>query len=208
MFATPRSPARRRSRGLRFEALESRLALTGLAEAISAGSLAEYLSQPAEPGPVIEEAAVGGDPAASDPLLDELIDQVAMETLPPTVETLEGEGEDPLDPVAEPLPDPITEPLPDPITEPLPGPLPDPTAPTLTSFSVEHIDGGWVRLFGTVSAADPAGIAIEFGGLFEGESTTTDDLGNFSLQVPYPGSSGFVTATAEGSTTFLSAYLD
>jgi hypothetical protein len=224
MFAQRQIQSRRRSRSLRFEPLESRLALTGLALPES-GSLDAYLAQPPVMGPVVELVAAVEDPAANlevagdaaiEAVVAQLAEQLVITTLPPTVGELEAEGEDALPPPTDPLPPPPTDPLPPPPTDPLPSPPTDPLPPpptdplpqlaTLVSFAAERVDGGWVRLSGTVSSTAPEGTQVLFGGLVSA-SATCDAAGAFSIFVSDPGTSGFITAQVANSTTFLSVYL-
>jgi hypothetical protein len=182
--------ARRRSRSLRFESLESRLALTGL-PLPDLGSLDAYLALPPVMGPVMEQVAPVAIPAAS---LTDSVDVAAIDTVleqvvavPPGVGSLEGEGEE--------------------MPPPLPPPVFPPLLPTLLTFSAEHADGGWVRLSGSISATISPTTMIQFGGLFSGHMTTCDSSGHFTYFVLDPGIAGMVTAQVAGSSTVLSSYL-
>jgi hypothetical protein len=198
MFACPSTLVSRgrNSRKLRFENLEARLALTGLVLPMDGGSLVDYLAQPAEMGPLpeaipAEESIATAEDMGSDPLVgDELLTQLAVDTANP-VAPLEGEGEDP----------PLT-----PLAPPLPPPLPGLAA--LTSFTVDHADGGWVILSGTISSSNPLGSRINFGGLFTGHFATCDATGAFTLVLQDPGYSGMVFAYLDGTASFMSDYLD
>ena len=166
----------RRSRLLRFESLESRLAMTALTG--DAVTLAEYLAQPQDMGPALEQPAYVEDPTAAaggeSPVLDTAAEQVA-DSVAPAVDALQAEGEG------------------------FPG-------TTLLSFSVERVDGGLVRLSGSVSTSNPLGVPVFFGGLFSGLSAWTDEWGNFSRVVPDLGFSGYVSAQAPYS-NIMWAYL-
>jgi hypothetical protein len=156
----------RRSRLLRFESLESRLAMTALtADAVT---LAEYLAQPQEMGPVLEQPAAALEQAVAvegeAALLDAAVEQIAA-SVAPAVDASEAEGEG------------------------FPG-------ATLLTFSVERMDSGFVRLSGTVSTSSPFGVPVFFGGIFMGLFTWTDESGNFSRMVPDLGNSGYVSAQA------------
>jgi hypothetical protein len=179
-MSTPRKTRhhRRYSRRLRFEPLESRLALTGLSAA--AVSLADYLAQPQEMGPALEQAVLTADaPSAPAPaesaLTHEVIAEQLAASLAPSIDASEAEGEG----------------------------FPD---ATLDSFTVQHVDGGWVRLSGSLSSSNPLGVPVFFGGLFSGLFTLSDSLGNFSRTVPDPGYAGFVSAQAPYS-NIMWAYL-
>jgi hypothetical protein len=168
---------RHASRKLRFEALESRLALTA-APTAELVTLEQYLDQPPEMGPVIDQvalAALSAAPAEIEP---------AAAFPSSSVGVLEGEGEDWFPP-----------------------PPPLPPLPILLEFSADRVDGGWVRLTGSISVL-LAGVPISFGGLIVGHSTQSDATGHFQHFVPDPGSSGFVTANIVGTIVFLSDYLD
>jgi hypothetical protein len=166
----------RRSRPLKFESLESRLALAGLV--VDATTLADYLAQPVPMGPAAP-AEVSAPSSAPDlsPVLSQTADALAEQLAgsSPQPATNEAEGEDPIaiDPH---------------------GPVGSP--PLLSSFTVEAVDGGWVRLFGTIDDDNPENALVYFTGLFLNEYTSCDASGNFSLFVLDPGFSGFVTAHA------------
>ena len=183
----------RRSRPLRFEPLESRLALTGLP--LPELGLEAYLARPPVMGPVMEQVAAFEVPSANldsadDATIDTLVQQLALAPVPPAVGPLEGEGEFIIPP---------------PVTPPLVLP---PLLPTLLTFSASHADGGWVRLTGSISAAILPNTIIQFGGLFSGHMTTCDSSGNFTYFALDPGIAGMVTAQVAGSATILSSYLD
>jgi len=187
-----------RTRDLRFESLESRLALTGLPFQPLAASLADYLAHTHSPGPVFQDVAkavataqqtFAPNPAAHDAVCETFANQAT----PPAPGPLQGEGEDPLPPLFPPAP-----------------PLPPPPLPpliVLTSFEAEHAEAGLVRLAGTVSAPNPLGTQILFVGLLSGQTAANAD-GTFSLLVSDPAMPGLVYAYAVGSTSFLSDYLD
>jgi hypothetical protein len=69
-------------------------------------------------------------------------------------------------------------------------------APTMLTFDVAYVDGGWIRLAGQISDNDPAGAIVYFGGLFENEIATCDPAGYFVWYVSDPGYPGFVSAYA------------
>lgn len=185
MFAQRQIQSRRRSRSLRFERLESRWVMTGLDLPVDAGSLAEYLAQPPVMGPALEPVAIDEAPSAS-PVLDPeaIAEPLAASAVESTIEALAGEGEGDL-----------------------PGLIQFPTLPTILTFTAQHVDGGWIRLSGSISATTFLTI-VQFGGLFSGHMTTCDSSGNFTYFAPDPGSAGFVTAQVAGSSTILSSYLD
>ncbi len=185
-----------RTRGLRFESLEPRLALTGLPLQPFTASLADYLAHPNSPGPVFQDAAnvaVQQTFAPNPAVHDAVCETFANQATPPAPGPLQGEGEDPLPPLFPPPPPPL--------------PLPLPPLIVLTSFEAEHAEEGWVRLAGTVSAPNPLGTQILFVGLVSGQTTANAD-GTFSLLVLDPAMPGLVFAYAIGSTTVLSDYLD
>lgn len=159
--SSPSQPARR----LRFEALESRLALSGAPVATDI-ALSDYLSQAPEMGPLLPPAEVAEADAhqldeASIQAADALAaDLAAAASSGP--EAMEGEGES--------------------------------VSPTLLTFDIMHVDGGFVRLFGTLSDDDPGMVNVMFGDLFEGTNALSDSLGNFETYVPHPGYGGTVTA--------------
>lgn len=176
------------SRKLRLETLEPRLALT--ASPADAGSLEEYLTEPVEMGPVADPAVLAEAPdatttldpveIASDSVTPGPLDAGAVDS---ALLDLQGEGEGP-------------------------GMILNPLALTLTSFTAEHVDGGWVRLSGTVSGGYVAGTMVFFGGLIGAQMAICDASGSFTHFVPDPGVSGYIVAYVPMATNYLTAYLD
>ena len=164
--------AGKRSRRLAVENLESRLALSGVPLPSTDGSLARYLDEAPVMGPALPavvEAIVSSEAPVLDAAAIEAADALAalLSNPAPTSASEDfGEGEGESD------------------------------APTMLSFDVSLVDGGWVRLAGQISDNDPAGAIVYFGGLFENEIATCDPGGYFVWYVSDPGYSGFVSAYA------------
>src|SRR5688500_14181276 len=152
----PSYSAGKRSRRLAVENLESRLALSGVPLPSADGSLAQYLDEAPAMGPTLPavvEAIVSSEAPVLDAAAIEAADALAALLSSPGATSASedlGEGEDES-------------------TE----------APTMLSFDVSLVDGGWVRLAGQISDNDPAGAIVYFGGLFENEIATCDPGGYF-----------------------------
>lgn len=155
-----------RFRPLQLESLESRLAMTALAA--DAVSLAEYLALPQDMGPVLEQSAT-----VRDQPVEYAGEAAVLDTAIDQIATSVAPAVDATEAEGEGLP-----------------------GTTLLSFYAQRIDGGFVRLSGSVSTSDPLGLPVFFGGLFSGLSTWSDEAGNFSRVVPDPGYSGYISAQA------------
>lgn len=154
-------------RRLRLEVLESRFALSGATLGADI-SLADYLSQPPEMGPLLppfDETAgstVSVREAAALEAADALAADLAATPSAPLIDELQGEGES--------------------------------ESPTLLAFEIIRIEGVYVRLFGTVLDDQPGQLIVSFGDLFSGHSTLVDSTGYFNLFVPDDEAAGAVTA--------------
>lgn len=69
--------------------------------------------------------------------------------------------------------------------------------PTIQSFAIDYLGGGWWELYGVVSDEDPEYCEVFFTGLLDGYSVDVSSNGEFDLIVQVPsGVSGVVEASA------------
>jgi hypothetical protein len=67
---------------------------------------------------------------------------------------------------------------------------------TMLTFHVGQVDGGFLRLWGTISLGTSSMVFVRFGGIVPDEIVMANSAGDFEHYLPNPGLSGLVSARA------------